>query len=87
MNDIQQQMIQLLEKMDEVQQSELLRYAHEILEDRKITLQDLLEFSKQSQDDLRKQHGDRLMTSSAELINQLREERDEEIIDALKGRR
>jgi hypothetical protein len=87
MNDIQRELVSILERLDEAQQSRLLHYAHEILEDRKITLQGFLEFSKQSQDNLRKQRSDVLMTSSAELINQLHEERDEEIIDALKGRR
>lgn len=87
MNDIQRELLDILERLDEAQQSRLLDYAHEILEDRKITLEGFLEFSKQSQQDLQKQYGDRLMTSSVELINKLREERDQETSDALKGRR
>lgn len=87
MNDIQRQVVELLGKMDEAQQSDVLQYANRVLEDGQATnLTDFLKTAARLRAELRAKYGDRLMTSSADILEQVREERDEEIENALKSR-
>ncbi|GIK26951.1 MAG: hypothetical protein J5J04_00725 [Anaerolineae bacterium] len=83
MNTIQKQVMDLLEAMDESQQSAVLEYAHYVIDgSTQITLAAYLEQALR----FRRELEGRPQVSSAAVLDQLRDERDGELLDALKRR-
>jgi hypothetical protein len=79
MNDIQRELLNILERLDERQQEVLLFEARELERDKNLTRQQFLKYADASRAALREKHGSSTYFDSLNVLEQIRQEEDDEL--------